>query len=114
LLPEQTSEEIAREAEHEAAVFAQAANIDKLLSMLRGLDPAKDNLADNEEIQVCHKNRTSISFVDITKLLQELYHSSMSLRPRVVKLIDKYSQKRSALSVSMSKGLSRLNYLILS
>lgn len=33
-------------------MFAEAANIDKLLTMLRGLDPAKDNLADNEEIQV--------------------------------------------------------------
>ena len=52
LLPDPTPDEIAKEAEHEAAVFAQAANIDKLLSMLRGLDPAKDNLADNEEIQV--------------------------------------------------------------
>lgn len=34
-------------------MFAQAASIDKLITMLRGLDPAKDNLADNEEIQVC-------------------------------------------------------------
>ena len=52
LLPDPTPDEIAREAEQEAAVFAQAANIDKLLGMLRGLDPNKDNLADNEEIQV--------------------------------------------------------------
>jgi len=43
---------LAREAEQDAAVFTQAANIDKLVSMLQGLDPAKDNLADNEEIQV--------------------------------------------------------------
>lgn len=43
--------------------------------MLRSLDPARDNLADNEEIQ-------------------ELYRSSMALRPKIVKLIDKYSQKR--------------------
>lgn len=33
-------------------VFSQAANIDKLLSMLKDIDPQKDNLADNEEIQV--------------------------------------------------------------
>ncbi|KLO19130.1 hypothetical protein SCHPADRAFT_899227 [Schizopora paradoxa] len=78
LLPDPTSEDIAKEAEQEAVVFAQAANVDKLLSMLRGMDPAKDNLADNEEIQ-------------------ELYNISMSLRPRVVKLIDKYSQKRTEL-----------------
>ena len=52
-MPDLTPGELAREAEQEAAVFAQAANIDKLINMLRGLDPAKDNLADNEEIQVC-------------------------------------------------------------
>ncbi|EJD48216.1 hypothetical protein AURDEDRAFT_144151 [Auricularia subglabra TFB-10046 SS5] len=77
-LPDPTPAELAREAEQEAAVFAQAANIDKLLTMLRSFDPAKDNLADNEEIQ-------------------ELYRQSMSLRPKIVKLIDKYSQKRADL-----------------
>jgi hypothetical protein len=53
-LPDLTPEDLAREAEQEAAIFSQAANIDKLINMLRGLDPAKDNLADNEEIQVSH------------------------------------------------------------
>lgn len=52
-LPEPTAAEIAREAEQEAAVFSQAANVDRLLTMLRNMDPARDNLADNEEIQVC-------------------------------------------------------------
>lgn len=51
-MPEPTSAELAKEAEQEAAVFAQAVNVEKLLNMLRSLDPAKDNLADNEEIQV--------------------------------------------------------------
>ena len=74
-LPEPTTAELAAEAQQEAAVFSQAANVDRLLTMLRTLDPAKDNLADNEEIQ-------------------ELYRSCMSLRPKIVKLIDKYSQKR--------------------
>ncbi|KAI0831861.1 hypothetical protein BC628DRAFT_1350247 [Trametes gibbosa] len=82
-LPEPTAAEIAREAEQEAAVFSQAANVDKLLTMLRTMDPARDNLADNEEIQ-------------------ELYRSCMSLRPKIVKLIDKYSQKRADL-VSMNE-----------
>ncbi|KAI0358316.1 hypothetical protein OH77DRAFT_1587989 [Trametes cingulata] len=82
-LPEPTAAEIAREAEQEAAVFAQAANVDKLLTMLRNMDPARDNLADNEEIQ-------------------ELYRSCMTLRPKIVKLIDKYSQKRADL-VSMNE-----------
>ncbi|KAI0046549.1 hypothetical protein FA95DRAFT_1606836 [Auriscalpium vulgare] len=78
VLPEPTVNEMAAEAQQEAAVFAQAANVDKLLTMLHSLDPAKDNLADNEEIQ-------------------ELYRSSMALRPKIVKLIDKYSQKRAEL-----------------
>ncbi|KAI0056070.1 hypothetical protein BV25DRAFT_1894621 [Artomyces pyxidatus] len=77
-LPEPTANELAAEAQQEAAVFSQAANVDRLLTMLRSLDPAKDNLADNEEIQ-------------------ELYRSSMALRPKIVKLIDKYSQKRADL-----------------
>lgn len=51
-MPEPTSAELAKESEQEAAVFAQAVNVEKLLNMLRSLDPAKDNLADNEEIQV--------------------------------------------------------------
>lgn len=51
-MPDLTPADLAREAEAEAAVFAQAGNIDKLLTMLRGTDPLKDNLADNEEVQV--------------------------------------------------------------
>jgi len=81
-LPEPTSAEL-------AAVFSQAANVDRLLTMLRTLDPAKDNLADNEEIQ-------------------ELYRSCMSLRPKIVKLIDKYSQKRGMLSLCKNEVLTEL------
>jgi len=51
-MPEPTASELAKEAEQEAAVFAQAVNVEKLLNMLRALDPSRDNLADNEEIQV--------------------------------------------------------------
>lgn len=52
-MPEPTPAELAREAEQEAAVFSKAADVDKLLNMLKEMDPGKDNLADNEEIQVC-------------------------------------------------------------
>ncbi|EIN09472.1 hypothetical protein PUNSTDRAFT_133264 [Punctularia strigosozonata HHB-11173 SS5] len=84
-LPEPTPAELAREAEQEAAVFAQAANVDRLLTMLREMEKgnSNENLADNEEIQ-------------------ELYRTSMALRPKIVKLIDKYSQKRADL-VSMNE-----------
>ena len=51
-MPDPTPAEIAREAEAETSVFNQAANIDKLLNMLKNFDIQKDNLADNDEIQV--------------------------------------------------------------
>ncbi|KAI0299289.1 hypothetical protein BC826DRAFT_906506 [Russula brevipes] len=86
-LPEPTVAELAAEARQEATVFSQAANVDRLLVMLRTLDPEKDNLADNEEIQ-------------------ELYRSCMTLRPKIVKLIDKYSQKR---GMSFSSDLVSMN-----
>ena len=75
-------------------MFSQAANVDRLLSMLRNLDPAQDNLADNEEIQ-------------------ELYRSCMTLRPKIVKLIDKYSQKRGMLSLCIKCVLTDLMAMFL-
>lgn len=51
-LPEPTAAELAKEADQEATVFAQAANVDRLLTMLRAVDASGENLADNEEIQV--------------------------------------------------------------
>jgi len=81
-LPEPTAAELAKEAEQEAAVFAQAVNIDKVLTMLCGLDPAKDNLADNEEIQVRTQYYRYRIFAKSSLHLQELYRSSMALRPR--------------------------------
>jgi signal transducing adaptor molecule len=51
-LPEPTGAQLAQEAQQEAAVFSQAANVDKLLTLLREFDGGKDNLADNEDIQV--------------------------------------------------------------
>ena len=38
-------------------MFSKAAEVDKLLTMLKEIDPGKDNLADNEEIQVCTRWR---------------------------------------------------------
>ncbi|KAF8309256.1 hypothetical protein DL93DRAFT_2063140 [Clavulina sp. PMI_390] len=77
-IPEPTEEQLIKEAQAEAAIFAQAASIDRLLEMLKAVDPLKDNLADNEEIQ-------------------ELYRSSMMLRPKIVKMIDVYTRKKSDL-----------------
>ena len=46
--------ELVKEVKQEAAVFAMNVekNVEKLLNMLRALDPMKDNVADDEEIQV--------------------------------------------------------------
>ena len=60
-MPEPTVADLAREAEAEASIFSQAANIDRLLSMLRNFDISKDNLADDEEIQVCPMNTAKSS-----------------------------------------------------
>lgn len=88
----------------EARIFSQAADIDRLLSKLRSLDPARDNLAEDEE-------------------LQELYQKSLAMRPKIVKLIDRYSNKitelkalndkfvhaRGSFDEMMEQSLSRYN-----
>lgn len=104
VLPDPTPADVQREAELEARIFAQANNIDRLLSKLRGLDPARDNLAEDEE-------------------LQDLYQSSLSMRPKIVKLIDRYNSKvselrsmnekfvraRSTFDVMMEQSLAKYN-----
>ncbi|KAJ3758595.1 hypothetical protein EV360DRAFT_21939, partial [Lentinula raphanica] len=88
ILPPPDEAELAREAQQEATVFAEATNVERLLEMLRDLDrQQQDRLADNDE-------------------LQELYRSCMALRPKIVKLIEKYSQKRADL-VSMNETFVR-------
>ena len=66
---------------------SQMAHVDRLLTMLSTLDPAKNSFADNEEIQ-------------------GLYRSYMSVRPKIVKLIEEYSQKRGMLSLRTEHKLS--------
>ncbi len=68
----------------ELRVFEEAVNVERFLQMLKALERGegvggepteRKELADDEEIQ-------------------ELYRRCMALRPKIVKLIDKYSQKR--------------------
>ncbi|SOV03431.1 Class E vacuolar protein-sorting machinery protein HSE1 [Ustilago sp. UG-2017a] len=84
ILPDPTPEELQREAEMEARIFSQAADIDRLLNKLRSLDPVRDNLAEDEE-------------------LQELYQKSLAMRPKIVKLIDRYSNKITELKAMNDK-----------
>ncbi|KAE8234141.1 hypothetical protein CF326_g808 [Tilletia indica] len=84
ILPDPTPADLQKEAEMEARVFDQAASIDSLLNKLKELDPARDNLADDEE-------------------LQELYQVSLSMRPKIIRLIDRYSAKISELKAMNDK-----------
>lgn len=81
-LPDPTVEELQREAQMEADVFGQIKNVEKLLTLLstRSPDP---NAQDNEEIT-------------------SLYHSTLAIRPKLIELIGKYSQK---------KGMSISSYI---
>jgi signal transducing adaptor molecule len=84
VLPDPSPAELQREAEMEARIFSQAADIDRLLNKLRSIDPARDNLAEDEE-------------------LQELYQKSLAMRPKIVKLIDRYSNKITELKAMNDK-----------
>ncbi|KAI9271161.1 hypothetical protein EDC94DRAFT_512501 [Helicostylum pulchrum] len=71
--------DLLKEASVENDVMNETQNIDRLLEMLSSTDPrARDSFSDNEE-------------------LQTLYNSTLSIRPKLVKLIEKYSLKKDEL-----------------
>ncbi|KAJ2796339.1 ESCRT-0 subunit protein hse1, partial [Coemansia helicoidea] len=70
--------EVSRDVDAEVEVFSEAHNIEALLRMLGSIDPLRDNVSDNEEVQ-------------------RLYGSTMALRPKLVRLIEKYSRKKDEL-----------------
>ncbi|KAK6354834.1 ESCRT-0 subunit protein hse1 [Orbilia brochopaga] len=71
-LADPTVEELQREAQTEAEVFAQIKNVEKLLSML---STSSAEQHDNDEITA-------------------LYHQTLAIRPKLIDLISKYQQKR--------------------
>jgi len=77
ILKEPTPEELVREAEEEARILAEGRNIEKLLGLLANAEGGKG--VEDEE-------------------LQRLYNQTLSIRPKLVQLIEKYS---------MRKGISR-------
>jgi signal transducing adaptor molecule len=80
-LQDPTREELEREAQNEAEVFAQIRNVEKLLALLSTSSQAGGGDArDNEEIT-------------------ELYHSTLAIRPKLIELIGKYSQKKGEFTV---------------
>lgn len=72
-LTDPTPEELQREAQMEAEVFAEIKNVEKLLTLLSTNTAPREE--DSEEIS-------------------KLYHQTLSIRPKLIKLIEKYSQKK--------------------
>ncbi|KAL8961177.1 MAG: hypothetical protein Q9193_002228 [Seirophora villosa] len=73
-LSDPTQEDLRREALMEAEVFAEIKNVEKLLTLL-STSSSELNVRDNEEITT-------------------LYHQTLSIRPKLIELIGKYSQKK--------------------
>lgn len=73
-LQDPTPEELQKEAQTEAEVFGQIKNVEKLLALL-STSTGDINVRDNEEIT-------------------ELYHSTLAIRPKLIELIGKYTQKK--------------------
>jgi len=75
-LQDPTKEELEREAHMEAEVFAEIKNVEKLLTLLStSSESGRGDIRDNEEITT-------------------LYHSTLAIRPKLIELIGKYSQKK--------------------
>ncbi|KAJ6160881.1 hypothetical protein N7470_004277 [Penicillium chermesinum] len=73
-LADPTIEELQREAQMEGEVFGQIKNVEKLLTLL-STRSSDLNVQENEEIT-------------------QLYHSTLAIRPKLIELIGKYSQKK--------------------
>lgn len=73
-LAEPTAEELQKDAQMEAEVFGQIKNVEKLLALL-STSEGNSAVQDNDEITT-------------------LYHSTLQIRPKLIELIGKYSQKK--------------------
>lgn len=73
ILKDATPEELMREAEEEGKILAEGRNIEKLLGLLANADNGRG--VDDEE-------------------LQRLYNQTLAIRPKLVKLIEKYSMRK--------------------
>ncbi|KAJ1934100.1 ESCRT-0 subunit protein hse1, partial [Linderina macrospora] len=71
--------EVMRDVDDTVEVFTEAHNIEALLRMLGSVDPLKDNVSDNEDVQ-------------------RLYASTLALRPKIVKLIEKTAKRKEELA----------------
>ncbi|KAK5151983.1 ESCRT-0 subunit protein hse1 [Recurvomyces mirabilis] len=75
-LPDPTKEELERDAQMEAEVFGEIKNVEKLLALLSvGEGRSRRGVREEEEIS-------------------DLYQRTLSIRPKLIELIGKYSQKK--------------------
>ena len=77
-LADPTEDELQSQAQMEAEVFGEIKNVEKLLTLL-STSSSELNVRENEEIT-------------------ELYHSTLAIRPKLIELIRKYSQKKGEIS----------------
>lgn len=82
-LADPTQDDLHREARMEAEVFGEIKNVEKLLTLL-STSSSELNVRDSEEIT-------------------ELYHNTLAIRPKLIELIGKYSQKKGK-TVTMKCG----------
>jgi signal transducing adaptor molecule len=73
ILKDATPEELMREAEEESKILAEGRNIEKLLGLLANAEGGRG--VEDED-------------------LQGLYNSTLAIRPKLVKLIEKYSMRK--------------------
>jgi len=78
-LQDPTKEELERDAQMEAEVFGEIKNVEKLLALLsvRGEGGGSGRRGEREEEEIA-----------------ELYQRTLSIRPKLIELIGKYSQKK--------------------
>lgn len=80
-LADPTQDELQQDARTEAEVFAEIKNVEKLLTLL-STSSSELNVRDNEEITT-------------------LYHQTLAIRPKLIELIGKYSQKKGKLRIGI-------------
>lgn len=83
-LSDPTPDELQREAQMEAEVFGEIKNVEKLLTLL-STSSSELRGEDNDEIT-------------------KLYHSTLAIRPKLIELIGKYSQKKGKIARTMTYG----------
>ena len=83
-LSDPTPDELQREAQMEAEVFGEIKNVEKLLTLL-STSSSELRGEDNDEIT-------------------KLYHSTLAIRPKLIELIGKYSQKKGEIAHARTYG----------